>query len=43
MMSEKCRVDEPHKSYGLLEKANSCIEQAMQRIAGDDDNNDSVC
>ena len=41
MMSEKCRVDEPHKSYGLLEKANSCIEQAMQGIADDDD--DSVC
>ena len=35
-------MDEPHKSYGLLEKANSCIEQAMQRIAGDDDD-DSVC
>ena len=37
MMSEKCRVDDAHKSYGLLEKANSCIEQAMQRI------DDSVC
>ena len=41
MMSEKCRMDDPHKSYELLEKANSCIEQAMQRIAGDDD--ESVC
>ena len=41
MMSEKCCVDEPYKSYDLLEKANSCIEQAMQRIAGDDD--DDVC
>ena len=40
MMSEKCRVDDPHKSYGLLEKANSCIEQAMQRISADED---SVC
>jgi len=36
MMSEKCRVDDPQKSHGLLEKANSCIEQALQRI--DDDN-----
>lgn len=40
MMSEKCRVDDPRKSHGLLEKANGCIEQAMQRIAVDDD---SVC
>ena len=40
MMSEKCCVDDPHKRYGLLEKASGCIEQAMQRIAGDDD---SVC
>ena len=40
MMSEKCRLDDPHKSYGLLDKANSCIEQAMQRISVDDD---SVC
>ena len=40
MMSEKCRVDEPHKSYDLLEKANSCIEQTIQRV-GDDDV--SVC
>ena len=40
MMSEKCRVDDPHNSYGLLEKANSCIKQAKQRISVDDD---SVC
>ena len=40
MMSEKCREDDPHKSYGLLYKANSCIEQAMERISVDDD---SVC
>ena len=39
-MSEKCRVDDPLKSYGLLDKANSSIEQAMQRIPVDDD---SVC
>jgi len=38
MMSEKCRVDDPQKSYSLLEKANSCIEQAMQRILIDDGN-----
>ena len=41
MMSEKCRVDDPHKSYGLLEKAKSCIEQAIRRVTDDDD--DSVC
>ena len=40
MMSEKCRVDDPHKSRGLLDKANRCIEQAMERIPVDDD---SVC
>ena len=41
MMSEKCCADEPHKSCGLLEKANSCIEQAIQRACNDDD--ESVC
>ena len=38
MMSEKCCVDDPHKSYALLENASSCIVQAIQRIASDDDN-----
>ena len=36
MMSEKCRADEPRKSYDLLEKANSCIEQTIQRACDDD-------
>ena len=36
MMSKKCRADEPHKSYDLLEKANSCIEQTIQRTCDDD-------
>ena len=38
MMSEKCRVDDPHKSCGLLDKANKCIKEAMQRT-----DDDSVC
>ena len=38
MMSEKCHVDYPHKSCSLLDKANKCIEEAMQRT-----DDDSVC
>ena len=38
MMSEKCHVDDPHKSCSLLDKANKCIEEAMQRT-----DDDSVC
>ena len=38
MMSEKCRVDDPDKSCSLLDKANKCIKEAMERI-----NDNSVC
>jgi len=37
MMAEKCRVENPHNSHALLEKANQSVEQAILRIPHDDD------
>jgi len=37
MMAEKCRVEDPHNSHALFEKANQSVELAIQRIHRDDD------
>ena len=37
MMADKCRVEDPHNSRALLEKASQSVELAIQRISHDDD------